>query len=310
MRCRRHGYFLAYFVVAVWLIGSPVLADCRLQRVATIPLLRESGLRPLIAASINGEPVRMMLDTGAQTSSVTPETAAALALPRDADRRRVVQFMGARAMVQDARVRTLSIGPLHYSNRTVAVVALDGSRTAKTLAGIVGADILARFDLELDIHRRRLTLYRPPGCALVKPPWRGRYRTLPAWVTDYRQFLFPVELNGHPLTALFDTGSRGETVSRIAARRIRVGDAELARDPATTGTSAGLHKYAIRQHRFASLKIGAEVFRDTPLDVVEFYQPGVDIVVGADYMHRRRFFLSYSAGLLFVQRLGDETSRK
>lgn len=297
-----------YLATALLVIAGPALADCHMVRAATIPLL--SNLRPVIKVSINGKPVHMVVDTGAQTSSVTPETASALRLPRDTNRRRIIRSIGGQDITQDAVLKKLSVSSIHYSNRNVAVVALDGSRMGSSLAGIIGADVLTGFDIELDIPRRTLTLYRAVGCSPTRPPWRGQYQTVSARVSNYRQFLFPVELNGHSVTALFDTGSRGETVSRATARSIGVTDAQLDKDPATFGTSGGLHKYAIRRHRFDTFRIGAETFRDTPLDVVDFHQPGVDMLVGADYMHRHRFFLSYSSGLLFIQTERDEASRR
>lgn len=243
----------------------------------------------------------MVVDTGAEGSSVTPETTAELGLPRDPTRQTLVKTVGGQDIVRNAVLEQLGVADITYSHLSVVVLALDGAETGSRRAGLIGADLLRDFDIELDIPRRVLTLYRIGECKMSRPPWDGQYQTVSARVSERRQFLFPVELNGHSLTALFDTGSRGETVSHGAAESVGVSDAQLDTEVPRTGTSGGLHGYGIRRHQFEALNIGAETFRNIPLDVVDFHQPGVDILVGADYMHGRRFFLSYSTGTLFIQ---------
>jgi predicted aspartyl protease len=296
---------LLYLAVAMLFIAGPALADCQMVRAAVIPLL--STKRPVIEASINGKTVQMVVDTGASTSSVTPETVASLGLPRDLYQKRAIHTIGGLDVSNDAILKKLSFSTIDYSNRNVMVVALDGT---ETLAGIIGADILMDFDLDLDIPRRTLTLYRVGGCKPSRPPWEGQYQIVMASVSGNRQFLLPVELNGHTVNALFDTGSLGETVSRAAARSIGITNAQLDNDPSTSGTSGGMHGYAIRRHRFDTFKIGTETFHDGPQDVADFHQPGVDMMIGVDFMHWRRIFVSYSTSRLFIQKESDDAIRK
>jgi predicted aspartyl protease len=279
--------------------AMPVWADCPATGV-TIPLSLDA--RPTIAASIDGNPVRMIVDTGAETSSVTPDTVARLGLARDPNRRTLSTTVGGREVNRNAILDGLRIADFDYSNLSVAVLSLDGMRAEPRPAGLIGADLLGFFDVDLDFPGRTLTLYPAVGCSLAAPPWTAPYATIPARVSDHRQFLFPVELNGHPLNAVFDTGSRGETLSRAAAESIGIAEAQLDNDTPGAGTSGGLHPYAISRHRFDTFRIGAETFRNVPLDVVDFHQPGIDLLIGVDYMHARRFFLSYSTATLFIQR--------
>jgi len=298
---------LICLAAALSVAAGPALADCQTVRVAAIPLLPDD--RPVIEVAINGKSVRMLLDTGAQGSSVTPETVIALGLPRDRDRRTVIMTIGGQEVSQNAILDKLSVATIDRSNLSIAVMALDGS-LKESAAGIIGADLLNAFDLVLDIPQHTLTLYRPAGCTPTRPPWDGQYETISATVSSRGQFLFPVELNGHSVTALFDTGSRGETVSRATANSIGITDTQLDNDPSSTGTSGGLRKYATRRHRFDTFKVGADTFHGIPLDVVDFHQAGVDMMIGIDYMHWRRFFLSYSTGLLFIQKEPEEAIRR
>lgn len=299
---------LRYLAAALPFIAGPALADCQMTRAATLPLL--SGDRPLIEASINGKAVQMVVDTGAQGSSVTPETVTELGLPQDPNRRTTVTTIGGKDVIRNVILEKMRIATIDYSSRSVAVVALDGNGMRAPPAGLIGANMLSEFEFELDIPRRMLALYRVADCTPTRPPWEGPYQTISGRMSSRHDFLFPVELNGQSVTALFDTGSRGETLSRAAAKSLGITDAQLDKDPTNTGTSAGLHGYATRRHRFDTFKIGTETFHDAPLDVVDFHQSGVDMLVGVDYMHWRRFFLSYSAGLLFIQKEPDPAIRQ
>ncbi len=297
---------LRCLAAALLIITGPVWAGC-LDRVAIIPLLSDG--RPLIRASINGKAVEMFVDTGAQVSSVTPEIVAILGLPRDPHRRTLVTTVGGKDVSRNVILARLSLSAVRLTNRSVTVVALPGTSNKTPPAGVIGADVLSRFDLDLDIPRRTLTLYQTAGCTPFRPPWTGQYQTLSASVSGDR-FLFPVELNGHTVTAQFDTGSRGESVSRATAKSIGITDSELDNDPSSSGASAGLFGYAIRRHRFDTFRIGTETFHNIRLDVTDFKQSGVDMLVGADYMHWRRFFIAYASDTLFIQREPDDAIRK
>lgn len=285
------------------LLAHAAMAACGIAREAMLPLL--SAERPVVQVAINGQFAQMLIDTGSQTSMVTPDAVAALRLPRDPRHASRILTVGGVEVSRNAILGTLAVAGLRFEALSVAVSPLDGSKTDTGVvpAGLIGADLLHNFDLELDIHGRTLTLYRPDGCAPSRPAWNGPFDRVPVTVSGRNQVMFDVVLNGKTVRAMFDTGSRGETVSRDAANALGITDEELQRDPAASGVSGGQHGYRIRRHTFATLQIGLELFRNLPLDVVDFHQVGIDMLVGVDYMHARRFFVSYSAGALFIQKV-------
>jgi predicted aspartyl protease len=293
------------FVACSLIISSSAQAECRLDRAASLPLRLEQ--HPVVQASINGHLIPMLVDTGAQRSSITPETYSALGLERNSNRRARVNTVAGHEISQDAFIQTLKIGDLDFSERGVLVIPLGRSESGPDhrAGGVLGADLIDKFDIEFDFPRATMTLFRPSHCAM--PPWTGPYLTIPIKVLPDRLVFFPVTLNDHRLTAVFDTGSQGETVLQTSAKRIGISDVELAGDPSANGTAAG-QRYAIRRHRFQSFHIGDDTFHNITLDVADFNQAGVDMLVGLDYMRKRRFFLSYSTQALFVQRGSPDQS--
>jgi len=288
-------------------IATPVRADCQMNPAATLPLLPSERL--VVQASINGTIVQMGIDTGSGISAVTPETVATFKLKPDPDGRQTfVAALGGQTVQQNVILDKLGIAGLTYSDKSVTVLPLQHPQTAvpPSLAGLIGADLLSDFDLELDIPKRTLTLYRVVGCNSVRPPWEGTYDTVAASVARYHHFLFPVELNGHSVMADFNTGLRGEVVSLGPAERLGVTEAELDKDPSRTGTSAdpqAPQAAVIRRHRFDMVKIGSETFQNISMEIADFHEPGIDMLVGLDYMRGRRFFVSYSTGNLFIHKV-------
>jgi hypothetical protein len=198
-------------------IATPARADCQMNPAATLPLLPSERL--VVQASIDFATVQMAIDTGAGISAVTPETVATFKLkPDPRGRQTFVAALGGQTVQQNVILDRLDIAGLTYSNMSVTVLPPQRPQTAvppspPSLAGLIGPDLLAGFDLELDIPKRTLTLYRVIGCKSIRPLWEGTYDTVAASVARYHHFLFPVELNGHSVMADFNTGLRGEVVS-------------------------------------------------------------------------------------------------
>ncbi len=281
------------------LVAVPAAAHCRIERIAVVPLA--AGGRPVIGVSINGTAEQMLVDTGAERSSVTPGAATVLGLRRDPTRRTRLTTVGGDELAANAVIDRLSIGNIHYPNLSLPIFQPGGVAANALIAGIVGTDLLSKFDLELDFPRQTLAFFRVTDCHAIRPPWAGQYQTLPASISRRRQLLITVALDGHSVTALFDTGSQGELVSLDAAEGVGLSEAQLAGDPGGTATSGDLHAFRVRRHKFESLAIGTEMFCHPLISVAEFDQDRIDMLVGADYMRRHRFFLSFATSALFIQ---------
>jgi hypothetical protein len=60
-------------------MGTAAHSACQLQTMAEFPIVMH-GNQPLVEASINGQPVKFLLDTGSDTTIITREAAARLGL--------------------------------------------------------------------------------------------------------------------------------------------------------------------------------------------------------------------------------------
>lgn len=276
-------------------------AACGAQRAGAVKLPLPG--RTLVDVSINGAPERMVLDTGAQQTAVTPDLVAALRLHRDR-RRSLLMGVGGSDVSQNALVDRLELGGLQFSQLSVGVTPLTrlGATPDTQPVGLIGADLLHEYDLDIDLPDRAITFYRPDECGSGQPPWPETAEALPATISGRRLVLLTVALNDGDVTALFDTGAGTELVSRDTALNVGVYADDMDRGHAGRGYGAGAHEFDSRLHSFASLRVGSELFRNVPMNIVDFHQDRIDMLLGNGYMRSRRFYLSYAHDALFVQR--------
>ncbi|GIV15219.1 MAG: hypothetical protein KatS3mg022_0654 [Armatimonadota bacterium] len=135
----------------------------------TLPL-RFSQREMLVEVKLNGRDYVMMLDTGAGITVIDQPTAKALHLPPG----KSMNVLGAsgQGTASVTRVASLQIGSVHLRDVQVAVTDLGLIRLigGSRFGGILGFNVLNRFRITVDYHRRTLTLDRsgsalPPGWA-------------------------------------------------------------------------------------------------------------------------------------------------
>lgn len=113
----------------------------------------------LVSVQVNGKPAVLILDTGSNTTILSPEICGleAARLPRAERPRKGTGFVGDGRWGQ----ATLTIGTVVWKNKRVLVVdTKDISRaTQRKIDGILGQDILDDFKyVEINLEAKRLTL--------------------------------------------------------------------------------------------------------------------------------------------------------
>lgn len=158
----------------------------------------------------DGEPRMMLLDTGAGTSLVNGEVAAALNLRQSVEVSQYLQVSGV-LEARSAVIPELRIGGQRVRNVHVAV-PLEGVHDeagAVPVAGLLGANVLSQFQVEVDYPANRLVLRRahsrppPEGAA---PLYFDGQHAMTGVVLVARQGQETVE---EKLLVDIDTGARG-----------------------------------------------------------------------------------------------------
>jgi predicted aspartyl protease len=294
--------------------GGTARAECRVERQATLPVTF-NGFMPTVAAVINGQTVAIGIDTGSQGTIVTPETVKVLNLPRDPSHFTTAYGTGGRTWVNNAVLDKLEFAGVAYAQKSVPVIALGqpliavGQSPANVvMAGLVGTDVLSHYDLDFNVPERTITLYRVTDCTRVVPPWVGSYATVPVLVTGSRRLVLPIEIDGFPLRAIFDTGASGMLLALSSGSRVGVTAEMLVQDSWGGAFGKGGSDRNVPSYRFDRVRVGGEILHGLRIGVMDFPASEADMLIGEDYMHAHRFWLSYATQTLFIQSDGGHAS--
>ncbi|GBQ53139.1 hypothetical protein AA15973_2933 [Komagataeibacter sucrofermentans DSM 15973] len=276
---------------------------CNHERVAEVPL-RDDGGYLSIVISIAGHSLSALVDTGSDGGLLTPEMVGYLRLRLDPDHETVVHGTGGVAQATpNAIVPDLRVGGVDFGARSVPVGELPGQPMIQPpVAGLLGGDILSRFDLDMDVPGGTLSLWniQHGSLACAPPPaWDGPYESLPLRRQDNR-FLLDVKLDGRPVTALLDSGARSRIVSPEVAHRAGVTQSQLERDPGGVTASVDGHKDIYHWHRFGSLQVGHELERNVTLTVAPLREH-LEMLLGSDWFASHRVWISYATSQAFVR---------
>ncbi len=253
-----------------------------------IPLDPETR-RCIVPVMLDGRKARLVLDTGAERSVLTLSAVQRLGLPLD--RWVETTLRGAGGMFEthaNADIGSATLGGWRLYQYP-AQSGLSFAVTATELGGVdglLGADMLRHFTLDLDMPRRRLTLGLPSAAAFSPS-------ALPLSLLWPNLLLAPVRLDGRNLTALIDTGATESLVNARGLYRLGLTPERLARDPIAVTLAVG-GDFATRLQRFSELQIGAVSLPAPVLQTADVPEAAYDLTLGLDVLGRHEVLLSYA----------------
>jgi tetratricopeptide (TPR) repeat protein/predicted aspartyl protease len=294
------GAFLALFVAAG--NSAPALAKCEVKKVAELPITMD-GLRPTIEVQFNGKPANLVVDSGAFFSSISGATAAQYGLKLSpAPFGLSVKGIGGYADMSLTSVKEFGLIGLTIHNVDFLV---GGSEVGG--AGLLGQNLLEKFDDEYDLAHGAIRLFKTDGCSKA---------LLAYWMTPGQSYsvlginsINPHDphttgnayVNGKEIRVLFDTGAYTSMLSLNAAAR--AGVRLDSPDVVEAGFTRGLGRSAVKSYlaRFDSFKIGdGEEIKNTRLRFGEIGLDGIDMLLGADFFISHRIFVSNREHKAFI----------
>ena len=301
-------------LLAVAAAAPSATGACRFTTAAELRLPPIPG--PLaIPAAIDGRPVRLVLDSGAERSVLSGAAVARLGLPLDAWTASGVRGIGGATRHRDAQVGALVVGTIGLSRplgpvRSLPVVpALPGVG----IDGLLGADLMGGLDIEVAGGGLHVTLHRAAGCDAATIgaalPWAAA--ALPSEAVRPGLFVIPVTIAGRALRALIDTGSEITVLDdrAAAALGLRAG-MPAPGGPAREGTARGVGPASVtlRLMDVGALAVatragGGLALGAGPVWVGRLPATGFDLIVGMDRLRALHLWLSHAARAVFLARL-------
>jgi tetratricopeptide (TPR) repeat protein len=284
---------------------------CTVSRVLELPITMNS-LRPTIPVKINNRDAKFVLDSGAFYSLMSSATAAEYNLrltPAPFGFR--IMGVGGSTEAKIATVKEFTIVGITVKN----VEFLVGGSEVAAYEGLLGQNLLERFDVEYDLASGAIRLFHTEGCehALLaywlKPGQAFSSMHIDAVEPANPHTLGVAYVNGQSIRVAFDTGAFNSLLSIKAAARAGVKpDSEGVIE---AGYSGGVGRGRVKTYiaRFASFKVGdGEEIKNARLRIADVDLGLADMLLGADFFvsHRifvanreHRLFLSYNGGPVF-----------
>ncbi|HEY3797079.1 MAG TPA: retroviral-like aspartic protease family protein [Caulobacteraceae bacterium] len=285
-------------------------ADCQIAQVAEFHPDFTDG-SPVIDGEINGQPARMVIDSGSDLSIVTMSAVGRLGLVATGLIGGQVYGVGGGTQLGVTTLKELKVGGQTEHNLTVAVGADPGGRLPYDM--LLGEDMLSQFDVEFDFPDGAIRLMRTKDCQ----PAQLVYWNKPYAMAPLREEMHTdVMLNGHRVTAQIDSGASETTVGGVAAEAVGA-------LPATTGETAvgvGPKEVTTKSATFATFALGQEQIQRARLTIqgfrhgMTYTETGTNLpkqiegtpsmLLGDDFLRAHRVFVSNAAHTIVFSYVG------
>jgi predicted aspartyl protease len=298
--------------LAALLIHHAALASCPAEQAASLPLTLWKG-KLLLPVGINGAPQTIALDTGAGISTISTAVANAIDLPHDFDHAAELGGVGGRASVlYIGQVDTLELDHLRLTHLAFPIADFDlKTQSGDPVAGLLGADVLRRYDLEIDVPAGRLTLWQTSACADPQPPWSTTGDPIPFDLDEGNHILVGLKVEGTHLTGVLDTGAPGLAVTDGAAFRTGLTEDALEADIPIHGIGVNNRAWNGHLHRFETINFAGVTFHATQAEIIPSNMAarndaliGADALIGMQLLQNMRLWISYRTKTLYMQANG------
>jgi predicted aspartyl protease len=259
----------------------------------------------LVTVLANGAPLRLILDTGAERTVLTAAAAERVGgKAPEIQFRRGLSGVGGSLPSREVEFTSFTVGGVDIPWRRVRVATF--ALPMASVDGLLGTDVLGKFDIDLDLPNRLMSLYEKGKCT---PDWAGSGAEIKIGRSALNDHIFfPVRLDGRKITAMIDTGAQRTTLSAMTARTIGLTDAALAQDQPLRTRGFGSGQLASRLHRFASLTVGHVTLANPEIVIADLRVRGIDMILGMDFLQSRRLFLSYAGFRMFLSDLSGRAA--
>ena len=302
----------ASVALALW-APAAARAGCAIK-VMELPV-KMVGHRAIATVGLNGTPVPLIVDSGAFFSMLTEAAASQLNL-RLGPLPYGMEVRGLAGKVQ-AHLATVSHLKLVKGEIPDVDFIVGGNEPGEGAMGLMGRNMLSFTDTEYDLAHGVIRFVVPnDDCEHSNMAyWAGETPVAELELRhEFRErnpeLRADIELNGHRVAAVFDSGA-DTVVSLAAAHRAGVKDSDMKPAGRTAGVGAG--RVDSWTAPFDKVDFGGEAIQHNRLEVAAFEMPE-EMLVGIDFFlshhiyvskKQSKMFFTYNGGPVFALNLGD-----
>jgi hypothetical protein len=257
---------------------------CKIGLVAELPV-ETADNRLVTDGEINGQSIKVLIDTGSSFSFIWDDAAQQLQLPLHDLPGVTVYGVGGEGKSYQTLIRKIRIGTFHADDLSMVVIGVRHPRPTNAPALVLGDDLFSRFSTEFDLAHGKIRLLRTDGC---KPDevgyWTTTYSLGDLERSDEPQIRSRVLVNGQAVDALLDTGTRRSAITRRAAER--AGVTPWLTGPATGKLGGiGSEREETWIGTFDSFALGDESVRHVALRISDLFRAARKYETGSRVAH-------------------------
>lgn len=311
----RSGLLLRLALVLAFFV-SPAIAqspksgkqDCTLKIYVKNDITVMPDGRIAMSLGINGQPTLLMVDTGAVFGVVTDSLAQRLGLRQEPIPEGMrFQFYNRVRMRHLVTVDAVSIGGATMSGWQFLVAP--AFMFPRPVEGLIGANVLKAFDVDIDIAHNRLNLISQDHCPGQVVYWtRDPYAVVPVKLDRGWYITIPVTLDGKTLTAVVDTGAAKSFMTLEEAHDLFgvANDRSMLKPAGTTtmsdGTRARVYRYPFTTMTFEGVMVRNPAIVLVPERGVASGAP--QLLLGMSVLRQLHVYIAYREKALYLTAAG------
>jgi len=270
------------------------------QAYGSQPLVRLANGRPGVMVAVNGYgPFPFLVDSATSHTILSPALRDKLKIPATAGPSFSVVTAAGSVQSQFHVVDEIATAGVIVERVNAIVVDLPPSLGA---VGIVGADFLWHFTVDLDFQARTMTLY--PEKTIVQPTG---FRRIDGIVNSAGFIVVPGRADNVATSFVYDSGAVLTVANAALARQTMRYPKIIARNIESKVVDAAMNRSGAESMNFRRLTLGPATWLDRRVLVAHmrvFEQVGLDdtptIFIGDDVMGGRRIILDYGNAALYL----------
>lgn len=297
-------------LAAALAFADAAAAACDPTNRAEMPVTLKSG-KALVPARINGSDVQLIVDSGATWNGLS--TASGQALGLDEKNAQVVSsasLSGQAVQVRLAHAKSLALAGREFGPSDFLI---GGAFADVGAAGRLGGNVLAAAPaVEYDLAGGVIRIFADQGC---------RPEQLASWAADAHAWSARIEpmesrrpqiraeaqVNGVPVRVVLDTAASFSNLSRDAAAKVGVDlSPEAAPAIAQSRDVRSATLMTVVRARLRAFGFGPESQSDVPIRVIDMKLPGMDMILGLDFLLQHRVLVDRAARRLYVLPVGSK----
>lgn len=294
-----------FLAVAVLMLAvRPALADgknCQLIRLASLDMIPGSP-HILVTASVNDQPLTMMVDTGGWATALTESKAKQLGLSVEIYPESRMMVYGGIKLNRFTTFAGFTLGRMKA--RSLTYPLLPGGFLPPDVDGILSPDFLANFDLDFDFANGKLNLFSHDHCEGNVVYWtKEPVAKIDMRRPDATHITIPVTLDGHEIKAMIDTGGGGSAVMSLDAAQdlfdLKDDDPKLEHVPGPNGIKTA-RKYPFKMLSFGGVQVLNPQIILVPDRDAQMGHNRPQMIIGITILRQLHMYIDYHERYLYV----------